>query len=65
MIDGPFLPPPEFYEEMAKDCRCCQECATVPCDGVCAGGMCDLMCRCDDRDDRDDDLSDGNDDEDA
>jgi hypothetical protein len=41
-------PPPEFYEEMAKDCRCCPDCSSPPCDGVCAGGMCDEWCHCDD-----------------
>lgn len=42
--------PPEFYEAMAKDCRCCPTCWQVPCDGVCAGGLCDMHCRCDEDD---------------
>lgn len=42
-------PPTEFYDEMAKHCRCCSRCGNPPCDGVCAGGMCDEMkCLCDD-----------------
>ncbi len=41
-------PPPEFYEVMARHCRCCTDCSNPPCDGVCAGGMCDEQCHCDD-----------------
>ena len=38
-----------FYAEMAKHCRCCGSCSPRPCDGVCAGGMCDeARCSCDD-----------------
>ena len=44
------MPPPEFFEEMAKHCRCCQECSNPPCDGVCAGGMCDQHCSCEEPD---------------
>lgn len=44
--DTDVLPPPEFYEEMAKDCRCCPVCEQVPCDTVCAGGVCLSWCRC-------------------
>lgn len=51
MSTDDFTAPPSFYREMAKDCRCCLECASPPCDGVCAGGMCDQYCRCDDYDD--------------
>jgi len=40
-------PPPEFYEECAKHCRCCPLCWSVPCDGCCAGGICDdFDCKC-------------------
>lgn len=58
------LPPPEFYEEMAKDCYCCSCCRDVPCAGVCAGGLCDgFRCRHDDADnDRDERWDDGADD---
>ena len=49
-----FMPPASFYERMAKDCRCCPECQNAPCDGVCAGGMCDEMCWCDDSDEDED-----------
>jgi hypothetical protein len=45
--DDMFAPPPEFYEELAKDCRCCRTCVNTPCDGVCAGGVCDQYCHCD------------------
>lgn len=51
------MPPPDVIERLAKDCRCCQACGSVPCDGVMAGGMCDeARCSCDDEpSDRDDD----------
>jgi hypothetical protein len=39
-------PPPSFFREMAKACRCCQTCGQPPCDGVLAGGMCDEYCHC-------------------
>ena len=43
------LPPPPFFEEAAKHCDCCEQCSSFPCDGCCAGGICDRApCRCDD-----------------
>ena len=56
MGDDDFMPPPSFFEERAKDCRCC-ECTNPPCEGVCAGGVCDGLCVCrkDDFDFDDDD----------
>ncbi len=54
------MPPPEFFEEMAKHCRCCRECSAPPCDTACAGGVCLGDCHCDemneDRDEDDDDF---------
>lgn len=44
------LPPLDVIERMAKDCRCCIECANPPCDGVMAGGVCDRRCTCDEDD---------------
>lgn len=45
-------PPPEFYDEMARACKCCSICTNTPCDGVCAGGVCDMWtCRCFDDED--------------
>lgn len=41
-----------FVARMAKYCRCCITCGAPPCDGVLAGGMCDVArCRCDDEPD--------------
>jgi hypothetical protein len=37
----------EFVSESARFCRCCSDCAPVPCAGVLAGGLCDGMCHCD------------------
>lgn len=54
-MTNPYDPPDEFFIEMAKDCRCCPDCAQVPCPGVCAGGLCDGYCRCDDERDYGDD----------
>lgn len=36
-----------WLAEAADHCRCCPKCSAVPCDGVAAGGFCDLMCGCD------------------
>jgi hypothetical protein len=43
-----FMPPPEFFEHAAKDCKCCPDCEVAPpCDGCCAGGICDHgQCTC-------------------
>lgn len=42
-------PPPEVIEAWARGCRCCPQCWSCPCDGCCAGGVCDAMpCRCED-----------------
>ena len=38
----------EFVSELASHCFCCQECSSIPCDGVLAGGLCDNLCSCDD-----------------
>ena len=47
------MPPPEFFEEMAKDCRCCPECGhDVPCATACAGGVCFGFCTCAEDEDR-------------
>jgi hypothetical protein len=44
-------PPPEVIEAWVKECHCCRECGVdVPCPGVCAGGLCDGACRCNDED---------------
>jgi hypothetical protein len=40
-------PPDDVIEEWARTCRCCADCWSRPCDGCCAGGVCDAMpCRC-------------------
>lgn len=42
----------EWLEECAKTCDCCPFCEQVPCDGCCAGGMCDgLRCTCEEEED--------------
>lgn len=56
----PGMPPPEFFKEMAKHCRCCPECELRPCETACAGGVCLGDCRCDERDDDEDDGYDPN-----
>jgi hypothetical protein len=38
----------EFIAEGIRLCRCCSDCAQVPCAGILAGGLCDGMCHCDD-----------------
>ena len=50
--DDSFMPPTEFFEHMAKDCHCCPGCEVEPpCDGCCAGGVCDHgHCTCDEDD---------------
>lgn len=47
------MPPPEFFEAMAKNCQCCPGCEVAPpCDSCCAGGVCDHSgCTCDEDDD--------------
>lgn len=54
------MPPPEFFEHMAKDCHCCPDCEVEPpCDGCCAGGACDhSRCTCGEEEERDDDFHD-------
>lgn len=38
-------------ERLAEHCRCCEDCCYRPCEGVLAGGFCDMACDCDrDRD---------------
>ena len=40
----------DSYERHVADCvaacRCCRDCAPVPCAGTMAGGVCDEMCWC-------------------
>jgi hypothetical protein len=36
----------KFVEECAKECLCCPECWEVPCGGCLAGGVCDNICFC-------------------
>ena len=41
-------PPNYVVQEWIKHCSCCPDCNQVPCDGVMAGGICDMMeCQCD------------------
>ena len=39
--------PESVIKQWAKSCSCCSQCSTVPCDSVCAGGVCDDLCDCD------------------
>ncbi len=43
----------EFMAITARDCNNCLECSSRPCDGCCAGGICDRECHCEDIDDDD------------
>lgn len=38
------------YVALAKECRCCSDCWSLPCEGCAAGGVCDQICNCDDDD---------------
>jgi hypothetical protein len=35
-----------FLAQCVEGCSCCERCATVPCPGVTAGGLCDDLCTC-------------------
>lgn len=50
-------PPPGFFKEASKHCRCCVMCCDHPCAGACAGGVCDeARCSClDENEERNDD----------
>jgi len=43
----PGMPPPDVMEAFAKDCHCCRECSSPPCDEVMAAGVCPRRCSCD------------------
>lgn len=59
MAADPMMPPQAVLDNMATHCRCCRTCASAPCDGVMAGGMCDeARCSCDDDFTRYDDVDD-------
>lgn len=48
------MPPQEVLDEWVRACHCCEECYERPCGAVQQGGVCENVCRCDERDDSQD-----------
>jgi hypothetical protein len=47
--EDPSYPPQEVLDAWDAACKCCNECDVRPCGAVQQGGVCELVCRCDER----------------